>query len=253
MSEKTDLSIIVPSYNESWEIKKDAIDSIESYVNNLPLNIEVLIADDESTNNTREKVKDYVKNKKNFKLLEFAHGGKAITVMNGLLESKGEIALFTDMDQATPITELKKLLDKFVEGYDIVIGVRKDRKGAPVIRKIAAFSFITLRNIILGLPISDTQCGFKAFKREAINTVLPQMLESWQNMKIKGAAVNAGFDIELLFIAKDKGFKIAEVPVEWHHVQNEKQVQIVKDGMEALRDMIRIRKNHLSGKYEESK
>lgn len=247
---KLDLSIVVPSYNESWEIKKDAIDSIESYIKQLPLSVEVLIADDESTNGTREKVKDYIKTKKEFRLLEFSHGGKAITVMNGLLESKGEVALFTDMDQATPITELRKILDKLAEGFDVVIGVRKNRKGAPLIRKVAAFGFITMRNLILGLPISDTQCGFKAFKRDAIDAVFPQMLQIWQKMKAKGAAVNAGFDIELLFLSKDKGFSIAEVPVEWHHVQNEKQVQIVRDGMEALKDMIRIRKNDLSGKYK---
>lgn len=243
------VSIVIPSYNETEKVKKEAIDVINEYMKKQDYTYEVLIVDDESTNGTREIIKDYIRNKKNFKLLENGHGGKAITVMTGMIKSLGEVAIFTDMDQATPIDQVSKLLPKFEEGFDIVIGSRKGRKGAPLIRKVAAVGFATMRNLILGLPFKDTQCGFKGFNRKAVDLVFPDLLEQWQAVKAKGAAVNAGFDVETLYIAKKRDLKIAEVDVEWHHVTNEKQVQMVQDSIEAIKDMLRTRLNDLSGKY----
>ncbi len=243
------LSVIVPSYNESLELKKAGIEAIDNFLKKQSFEFEVLIVDDESTNNTLEGVKQSIKGRKGFKVMENKHGGKAITVMTGLIESKGEIALFTDMDQATPIDQLTKILPLFNQGNDIVIGVRQSREGAPLERKVMSWGFATLRNIILGLPLSDTQCGFKAFSRESVDQIFPPMLNKWQNMRKKGAAVNAGFDVETLFIAKKKGFKIGEAKVQWHHVQNEKQVQIVQDSIEAIKDMLRIRLNDIQGRY----
>lgn len=247
MSKK--ISIVVPSYNESLDLKKSAVLDIENYLKSQSFDAEVLIVDDASTNETLEPLKEFIRGKKGFKVIENEHGGKAITVMSGMLKASGEIRVFTDMDQATPITELNKLLEKFEEGFDIVIGSRKGRKGAPLTRKIAAFGFATLRNIILGLPYKDTQCGFKGFTKGATEAIFPDLLAFWKKMAHKGAAVNAGFDVETLFIAKKRNLKTIEVEVEWRHVQNEKQVQIVKDSMEALVDMVRIRLNDWSGKY----
>lgn len=243
------VSIVIPSYNESAQIKERAIEEIDNYLKKQSYSFEVLIVDDCSTNGTVEQLEEEIKNKKNFRLLKNEHGGKAITVMTGLLESKGDIALFTDMDQATPITELEKVLGKFNEGYDIVIGQRQGRRGAPWIRKMAAIGFAMLRKILIGLPFEDTQCGFKAFSRQAAEEIFPQLLKEWQKMKAKGAAVNAGFDVETLFIAKKKGYKIAAVNVEWKHVENVKQVQLMMDSLEALKDMLRVKLNYLAGKY----
>ena len=243
------LSIIIPSYNESVELKRKAIDEIEKFLSSKKFSYEILIIDDGSSNGTLEFVKKYVSSKKNFRVIENEHGGKAITVMSGMLEAKGQIRLFTDMDQATPITELNKFLLKFNQGFDIVIGTRHGRKGAPVLRKIAAFGFSLLRNVFLGLPFADTQCGFKAFKAQAAEKIFPPLLASWKKMKAKEAAVNAGFDVETLFVARKKDLKIAEVDVNWHHVQNEKQVQLVRDSLETIKDMVRIRLNDLNGKY----
>ena len=243
------LSVVIPSYNESAELKKTSIDAVDTFLKLQNFSSEVLIIDDESTNESLEVVRDYIKGKKNFKLIENEHGGKAITVMTGMLEAKGEIRLFMDMDYATPIEEINKFMPMFEEGFDIVIGSRHGRKGAPILRKIAAQGFVMLRNIILGLPLSDTQCGFKAMSYEATEKIFGQMLITWKKMRAKNAAVNAGFDVEMLFLAKKKGFKIAEVIVDWHHVQNEKQVQLLRDSVETIKDMFRIRLNDLQGKY----
>ncbi len=249
------LSIIIPAYNEEQNLKNEVLSEVVNYLKNVDYSYEVLVVDDGSTDNTRELVKMWIHGKKNWGLIENKHGGKALAVMTGLLAAKGEIALFTDMDQATPLSEVEKFFPYFEgglpadrRGYDIVIGSRHGRAGAPLIRKLVALGFAILRNIILGLPFKDTQCGFKAFNRRSRETLFPKMKERWERMKTVGAAVHAGFDVETLFIARKKGFKIASVPVEWHHVGTER-VQLVKDSLDATRDMLRIRWNDLKGKY----
>ena len=242
------LSVIIPAYNEADNLKNGVLEEVYDYLKQQKYTYEVLIVDDASKDNTRELVAQFIKDKPGFKLIENEHGGKAITVMSGLLKAEGEITVFTDMDQATPLDQIEKLWPKFDEGFDIVIGSRQGRKGAPLIRKISAWGFATLRNLIVGLPFKDTQCGFKAFKQDAIKKVFPELLAKWKTHQQQGSAVNAGFDIEFLFIARKKGLKIAEVPVTWHHVGTER-VQLINDAIEAISDMLRIRFNDLSGKY----
>ena len=170
------LSVVIPAYNESANLKNGILDEVYNYLKAQKYTYEVLIVDDASKDETRELVEKFIKGKNGFKLIKNEHGGKAITVTTGMLEAKGEIVLFTDMDQATPIKELEKLLPKFEEGFDVVIGSRKSRAGAPLIRKLMGWGFATMRNIILGLPFKDTQCGFKAFKQSAVHEIFPDML-----------------------------------------------------------------------------
>lgn len=240
------LSVIIPAYNEALNLKKGVLDQVDDYLKQQDYSYEVLVVDDGSTDNTVDVTKAAIKGKKGFRLIKNPHGGKAITVMTGILKSQGEIAVFSDMDQSTPLKEIEKFFPKFNEGYDVVIGERSGREGAPLIRKTYAWGFSILRAIILGFSF-DTQCGFKAFSRRAISTVFPKLLNRWQKKKVEGAAVNAGFDIELLFLSKKKGLKIVGVPVEWHYVGSERVG--IKAAIEALKDILRIRFNDLTGKY----
>jgi dolichyl-phosphate beta-glucosyltransferase len=252
------LSIIIPAYNESENLKKGVLNEVSDYLSEQKYPYEVLIVDDGSSDDTVLLTKEFIADKKFFNIIENPHGGKAFTVITGLLKSRGDIALFTDMDQATPISEVEKFFPKFKKGYDIVIGSRHGRKGAPLLRKMMAWGFATFRNLILGLPFSDTQCGFKAFNKSSREEIFKRMLNNWNKTKIvngtafprkvKGAAVNAGFDVETLFLAKKLGFKIREVPVEWHHVGTER-VQLIKDSFDAIRDVFRIKLNDLKRKY----
>ncbi len=242
------LSIVIPAYNEEYSLNRGALDDVKNFLERNGLDYEVIVVDDGSTDQTKEILKKYVVSNKKYKLIENSHGGKAIAVMTGMMVGKGEIILFTDMDQATPITQIEKFMPKFEEGFDIVIGSRHGRKGAPLIRKLSAWGFSVLRGIILGLPFKDTQCGFKAFNKASVDKILPKIKSEWGVVHFKGGAVNAGFDVELLYLAKKYGFKIAEVPVEWKYVDTER-VQVVKDAMAAIYDMLRIRWNDLRGKY----
>ena len=241
-----ELSIIIPSYNEEKNLIKGVLEEVANYLEKARIPFEVIVVDDGSSDQSIDLIKKYVG--KNFRLIQNHHGGKANTVMTGMLEAKGEIVLFTDMDQATPINQLEKFLPKFREGYDLVIGSRHGRKGAPILRKLSAWGFSLLRGIILGLPFADTQCGFKALKKEAVFKIIPKIKDEWGVVHFKGGAVNAGFDVELLYLARKYGFKIAEVDVEWNYVDTER-VQIVKDALAAIYDMLRIRWNDLAGKY----
>lgn len=243
------LSIVIPAYNEADNLKNGVLDQVYQYLKQQKYSYEVLIVDDGSKDETVKIARDWIKDKKGFEVIKNPHGGKALTVMAGLLKSRGEIVVFTDLDQATPLNQIEHFFPKFKEGFDVAIGSRQGRKGAPLIRKLSAWGFAFLRNLILGLPFKDTQCGFKAFTHQTIQEIFPKMLERWQAKKSQTAAVNAGFDVETLFLAKREGLKIAEVPVEWHHVGTER-VQLVKDALEAIKDIIRIRINSFQQNYD---
>lgn len=243
------LSVVIPAYNEIGNLEKGVLQNVNDYLLKAKYQYEVIIVDDGSSDGSREFVEKFSQKNKKFRLIKNNHGGKAIAVMTGLLESKGEIGLFTDMDQATPISEIERLLPFFDKGYDIVIGSRQGRKGAPVIRKLMAFGFSLIRTLILGLPFRDTQCGFKAFNRKSIDSIFPFLKDRWKkHLEKKGAAVNAAFDVETLYLARKKGFKVKEVAVEWHHVGTER-VQVLKDSVEAVIDILKIRGNDLLGRY----
>lgn len=244
----TKVSVVIPAYNEEKNLRKGVLNDVKNFFKQKAFDYEVIMVDDGSTDQTREIIKKYIKDNKHFKLIENSHGGKAIAVMTGMMVGKGEIILFTDMDQATPIDQIERFIPKFIDGFDIVIGSRHGRKGAPLIRKLSAWGFSVLREVILGLPFKDTQCGFKAFNKNVIQKILPKIKSEWGVVHFNGGAVNAGFDVELLYLAKKYNFKIAEVDVEWKYVDTER-VQIIKDALAAIYDMFRIRLNDLRGKY----
>jgi dolichyl-phosphate beta-glucosyltransferase len=249
MEKKVYLSVVIPAYNEKQSIKKGTLKAVYDYLKKQKYTWEVIVVDDGSTDNTVELAKKFIRGKKNISVMAEPHRGKGGTVIAGMLEAHGEIILFADMDQATPLPEIEKLLPKFREGFDGAIGSRSGREGAPVIRKLMAFGFSVLRALILGLPYKDTQCGFKAFKNKPAKKIFSKMEVFREQHEIKGAAVTAGFDLEILYIAKKLGYKIAEVLVDWDYGER-KKVNPIKDSWEGLRDMIRIRINALSGKYD---
>jgi glycosyltransferase involved in cell wall biosynthesis len=243
------LSVVIPAYNEEFNLRTGVLDSVYDYLSNTDYNWEILFVDDGSTDRTLKIAKEFAKNHKDFFVLNEPHRGKAGTVTAGMLKAKGEIILFTDTDQATPIDQVEKVLPKFKEGYDVVIGSRHGREGAPLIRKIMATGFSLLRLLILRLPFKDTQCGFKAFSSESAKEIFKRLeIFSSKNWS-KGASVTAGFDLEILYIARKLGYKIAEVPVDWHHKEGTK-VDPIKDSIEGFRGLLMVQLNAFQNKYK---
>lgn len=162
--------------------------------------------------------------------------------------------MFSDIDLATPLEEVEKLLGKTDQGAKIIIGSRNNtRAGAPLLRKIMAKGFIIIRNIIIGLKgVKDTQCGFKLFHRKAALDIIDRLQVFHDRRKAEGSSVSAGFDLEFLFLAQKMNFKISEVPVSWRHVET-KNVNFIKDSVETMIDIMRIKYYYLTGRYEINK
>ena len=244
------LSVVIPCYNEERNIRLGALENVAHYLNKQKFNWEVLIVDDGSQDESPDLIRKFIAEHPNFKLLTIKHQGKAAAVVAGVTNVNGDYILFTDLDQATPLDQIDILLPWFKKGYQVIIGSRNSkRRGAPILRIAMARGFMCLRNLILNLGIKDTQCGFKAFTKEVANLIFPRLKVFGINRNVSGSTVTAGFDVELLFIAKKLGFKIIEVPVEWHY-QETRHINPLKDSWEGLLDLIRIRWNSRQGAYE---
>ncbi len=233
-------------------LRKGVLDKVEHFLKKQKYNYEVIVVDDGSDDGSIAYVEKFIKESLEFKIIKNQHLGKAGAVTSGMLSSKGEFVLFTDMDQATPIEEVNNLL-KFTNKYDIVIGSRNSqRKGAPWTRLLMAQGMMILRSIVVGVRgINDTQCGFKLFRKDVSDKLFRKIEQLHKGyIKISGSSVKAGFDVELLYLAEKMGYKIKEVPVEWLYVES-RRVSPIKDSLEAVQDLARIRLNALSGKYND--
>ncbi len=245
------LSVVIPSFDEMANLQKGVLDKVENFLSKKKYSYEVIIVDDGSTDGSADFVKKFSSNNPNFILIENPHLGKAGAVTTGVLNSKGDFVLFSDMDQATPIEEIDELLPCFDEGYDIVIGSRKSqRKGAPWSRVLMAKGMIFLRTLLVNIyGISDTQCGFKMFKRQAAKKLFDKISKIHNNFKrVSGSSVSAGFDVELLYIAQKMGYKIKEVPVNWLYVET-RRVNPIKDSVAGIMDLIKIKIKDSRGEY----
>mgnify|MGYP001608603373 FL=1 len=242
------LSIIISAYNESENIKKGCLDVMWDYLKKQDYAWEMIIVNDGSSDDTSNQLHQFSSNKSNIKIIDNTHQGKASGVLTGGLASNGEVVLFTDLDQATPITELPKLLKKIDSGYDIAIGSRSNRKGAPLFRYILAYGNVILRTIILRLPYMDTQCGFKAIRAIPAKKIFTLMRKLRPIVTIDGPAVDPGFDVELLYLGRKWGYKIAEVPVEWYH-QETRRVRFWYDMISGIKGLLLVRLRSLTNKY----
>lgn len=246
------ISLIIPCYNEELNIQKGVLDKIGNYVHHIPSIKEVIISDDGSTDSTKELIKkEYLTQYSIFRLLENTHRGKAQTIISAILSAKSEYVLFMDIDLATPIEEVEKMMVEIEKDTDIIIGSRNStRTGAPFARKVLAVGFIYIRNFMIGLKnIKDTQCGFKAFRIEAAKKIINSLVVFKKAHMVEGSSVSAGFDLEFLFLATKFGYSITEIPVAWKHVET-KNVNFIADSIETLQDILRMKYYDITGAYK---
>lgn len=227
------LSIIIPAYNESKRITK-TLKEMDSFLRTVNYAYEILVVNDGSKDNTAEVVQGLVPEIKNLRLIDNKKNqGKGGVVRDGMLQATGEIRLFTDADNSTSLDQFEKMRPFFEEGYKVVIGSRGIRGAQldppqPLLRRIPGKMGNLFIQLLVLPGIKDTQCGFKAFSAEAANEVFKlATITGW------------GFDIEVLSLAKNLGYKIKEIPVRWvndlaSHVKASAYLQV-------LGETIRIR------------
>lgn len=247
------LSVVVPAYNEARRLPKN-LRRILAYLQEQGYTFEVIVVDDGSTDETVPQVREVVERDPRVYLIENPHFGKGYTVRTGMLAACGEIVLFSDADLSAPIEELERLLPWFDRGYDVVIGSRegggaRQRIGEPFYRHLMGRMFNLVVQLLAVRGVQDTQCGFKAMRGAVAQDLFPRLrLHNGSSGPIRGSMVTA-FDVELLFLAQKRGYKIKEVPVEWHY-GNESKVNPIKDSWRNFKDVASVRWNDLLGRYD---
>jgi dolichyl-phosphate beta-glucosyltransferase len=206
------LSVVIPAFNEELRIIQ-TLDYSLNYLKNQNYPFEIIVVNDGSTDKTKEVVQNFINNNSNYNLKIIGYDknrGKGYAVNYGMTRALGEIVLFMDADNSTKINEVEKAFKKIDEGFDIVIASRKLKESKIIVyqslmRRILGNIFPILVKILFNLNLTDTQAGFKVFKKET--------LIIFQEQKIFDFA----FDVELLVIAKKHNFKIAEIPIVWEN------------------------------------
>lgn len=256
--QKPMISVVIPCYNEAKNLERGVLDEVYQYLAGQTFSWEVVIVDDESTDDSKNLVQQSIETKENFSLAEIPHGGKPAAVWGGIQQARGEWVLFTDMDQSTPLYELDKLLPWCEEGYDVVIGSRQTtRDGTSPLRKVGSFVFLTLRRFALLRDIEDTQCGFKLCRRQAALEVFPRLEFLRQAEKPTGWKVTA-FDVEFLHLVEKAGYRIKEVLVSWRNRdesdtkgQQGEFSRYISESMNMAQEVTRVKLNQMRGFYDE--
>jgi glycosyltransferase involved in cell wall biosynthesis len=237
------LSIVIPAYNEERRLPA-TLDEVFTWLDASPYrDTEVLVVDDGSTDATAKVVQSRALSEPRLRLLRNpGNCGKGYAVRHGMLKAESEWILFSDADLSAPIAELPKLLASARENNAaIAIGSRAlDRSLIGVHqsqwRELSGIFFNRLMRVITGMPFSDTQCGFKLYRRDAARRVFPlQRLDGFS------------FDVEDLFVARTLGIGAIEVPVRWNNVEGTKVGMV--QGLASFLDLLRIRWYWLQGLY----
>lgn len=235
------VSVVVPAFNEERRLG-DTLEAISAYLARCNFSSEVIVVDDGSTDNTSQVAQQ--SQVRNLRLVRNEiNRGKGYTVRRGVETAQGDIILFTDADNSTPIEEFDKFRPLFAEGADGVIGSRALPQSQlevhqSALREFAGRTFNLILRSIVGLSFHDTQCGFKAFRRQVAREIFPkQTIHGW------------GFDAEILLIAKRKGFRILETPVRWIN-SADSRLLIWRDAPRMFMDLVKIRLKDLRGSYK---
>jgi dolichyl-phosphate beta-glucosyltransferase len=234
------LSIIIPAHNEEGRLPP-SLEKINAFLETQPYEAEVIVVENGSRDRTVEVAEEFAREHPYVRVIKAAVRGKGLAVKVGMQAAKGEYRFICDADLSMPIEEITRFLPPHVDGYDVIIATREGknarRVGEPEYRHLIG----RINNLIIKLTairgFEDTQCGFKMFSRQAAEDLFDV-----QQM------TGIGFDVELLFIAKRRGYKILEVPITWYF-DPDSRMRMVGDSMHILVEIWQIRRNWLQGVY----
>ena len=235
------LSLIIPAYNEAERLPV-TLPAVIAFLDAQPYGVELILVDNNSRDDTRRIALEFAATRPYIRVLSEPTQGKGAAVRTGMLAATGDYLFMADADFSMPVEEIAKFLPPNLSAYDVAIGSREApgavRYNEPAYRHLMGrvFNFYVK---VLAIPgFEDTQCGFKCFRREVARDILPyQTIDGW------------AFDVELLFIALRRGYHVIEVPVDWYYGENSR-VSPVRDTINMIREVLRIRFNGRAGRYE---
>jgi len=234
-------SIIIPAFNEERRLPR-TLEQVFLFLQEQNYSAEVLVVENGSSDNTVQVAQQYAEKHPNLYVLTEKNKGKGNAIRRGMLEAHGQYRFMCDVDLSMPIEELKKFIPEENQRLEIAIASREAegavRYNEPEYRHFGG-RLINLAIRVLILPgLNDTQCGFKCFRADIAEDIFSsQTISGWS------------FDIELLYIARKRGYQILEVPIHWYF-DAETKLRAVNDAIRMLRDIFLIHWNNIRGRYD---
>lgn len=238
------LSIIIPAHNEEQRLPR-TLEQVAAFLNRQPYRGEIIVVENGSSDRTLEIAQYFSSRVPNLRVLHSDQRGKGLAVKMGMLASRGQYRFFADADLSMPIEEVNRFIPPAMPDAEVVIGSREApgavRYNEPSYRHVTGRVF---NNIVrtLALPgLEDTQCGFKCFRGDIADEVFPlQTIPGWT------------FDVEVLFIARRRGYRIVEVGIPWYFNADSK-IRVARDSLRMFFDLIKIRLNAMNGRYGDNR
>jgi dolichyl-phosphate beta-glucosyltransferase len=234
------LSIVIPAHNEEQRLPP-SLDKIDAFLKTQPYEGEVIVVENGSTDRTVEVAEEFARTHPYVRVVEAAVRGKGLAVKVGMLAARGEYRFICDADLSMPIEEVARFLPPVSDGYDISIATREGKGARRVDEPAYRHLMGRINNWIIKLTavrgFEDTQCGFKMFSRAAADDLF-----GVQQM------TGIGFDVELLFIARKRGYRIREVPITWYF-DSDSRIRLFSDSLRILLEIWEIRRNWYWGVY----
>jgi len=235
------LSIVIPAHNEELRLPR-SLRQVFAFLEKQPYSAEVIVVENASSDRTLELAGEFALTQPNLIVLHEEQAGKGNAVRRGVLEARGEYRFICDADLSMPIGEVEKFLPPVLTGFDVVIASREApgavRYNEPSYRHWGGRAINLVIRLLILPGLHDTQCGFKCFRAEAAEKLFRQQtLGGWS------------FDIEILYLARRKRMKVAELPVHWYFASDSK-VNAVRDALRMIGDIFRIHSNALRGRYD---
>jgi glycosyltransferase involved in cell wall biosynthesis len=237
--------LVIPAYNEAAPDRlPQSLKQVIDFVQQQSFAIEVLIINNNSKDDTLKIAQAAARQYPFIGVLDEPVQGKGAAVRRGMLAAQGDYLFICDADFSMPVEEVLKFLPPAANGYDIAIASREapgaKRIGEPEIRHLMGRIFNFIVQIIAVRGLKDTQCGFKCFRREVAHQLFPlQTINGWS------------FDVEILFIAQQRGYIIHEIPITWVYKAQSK-IKPLQDSVNMVLETLKIRRNGWQGRYDKN-
>lgn len=240
-SEAPWLSIIIPAFNEEGRLPA-TLRAVTSWVATQTRPVEVLVVENGSSDRTLAVAQDHAANHPFVRVLGGLPRGKGRAVRRGMIAARGSFRFLCDADLSMPIAMVERFLPVVADGRTVAVGSREApgarRFAEPGYRHVMGRAFNQMVKTLAVPGVEDTQCGFKMFPASAADDVfVPARLAGW------------GFDAEVLFLARKRGYALREVPIDWHY-NDDSRVRAVRDSLVMLFELVQIRWNNLRGRYD---